>query len=251
MFVMKLLLLFSISMATLDSVNGQIGTAQIIALLRDVNGTSANMSATLPQLAALLKNQADMHIVSNLLLENNTVAADKMASILPQIHSFLREKLEQQDQVIETQQDHNAASLSLLQDHQDTLDQIASTLTNTTTSDAQIAVTKTLTQIENTQTEMANAFNQMIKIQQDHNVASLGLLQSHQDTLDQISSSLTNTTISQAQITLTQTQMAATQTQMSKTLTQVATTQTQMADTFNQMVNLLQMQGLSVCTVLS
>ena len=52
-FVMKILVLFSITMVTLDSVNSQIGTAQV---------------------AALLKNQADMlQIVSNLLLENNTV----------------------------------------------------------------------------------------------------------------------------------------------------------------------------------
>ena len=156
-FLMKLLVLLSITMATLDTVYGQIGTAQIISLLTDVNGTSANMSATLPQLATLLKNQVDMQIISNLSLENSTAATDEMTSILPQIRSFLQEQLQRQDQMIETQRDHNAASLSLLQSHQNSLDQIASTLTNTTTFQAQIALT---------QIQLANTFTQMVSLLQ-------------------------------------------------------------------------------------
>ena len=242
MFMIKLLVLFSITLVTLDSVNGQIGMAHIVALLKHISDTSANMSATLPQLAALLKNQTDLQIVSNLLLKNNTAATDEITSILPQIRSFLQEQLARQDQMIDTQQDHNAASLSLFQSHQSTLDQIASTLTSTTTSDAQTEVTQTqmsetLTQIATSQTHMANTFNQMMETQQTQTDASLALLHSHQQSLDQITSSITNTTISQAQIVMTQTQM-------SKTLTQIATTQMQM-------VSLLQIQGQQLQNITS
>ena len=64
MCMVKLLVLFSIIMVTLDSVNGQIGMAHIVALLNHISDTLANTSATLPQLAGLLKNQADMTTVS-------------------------------------------------------------------------------------------------------------------------------------------------------------------------------------------
>ena len=87
MVMIKLLVVFLTTLAVLDSVNGQIGIPQIISLLQDVSGTSANMSATLPQLATLLKNEADIQILGNFLLENNTAAADEVASVLPQIKS--------------------------------------------------------------------------------------------------------------------------------------------------------------------
>ena len=162
-FVMKLLLFLSTTMASFHLVNGQIGMAQVIALLRDVNGTSANMSATLPQLATLLRNQADMQMVNNLLLKNNTA---KMESTLPQIRSFLQEQLQRQDLMIDIQRDYNANSLNLLQSHQNTLDQIVNTFTNTTISDTQIAETqtqmfKTLTETATTQTHMAATQSQM------------------------------------------------------------------------------------------
>ena len=53
--VMKLLVLFSIAVATLDSVNGQIGMAHIVALLKHISDTTEDTSATLPQLADLLE----------------------------------------------------------------------------------------------------------------------------------------------------------------------------------------------------
>ena len=42
MFMVKLLVLFSITMVALDSVNGQIGMAHIVALLKHISDTSAN-----------------------------------------------------------------------------------------------------------------------------------------------------------------------------------------------------------------
>ena len=144
MFMMKLLVLFSITMVTLDSVNGQIGMAHIVALLKHISDTSANMSATLPQLVALLKNQADMQTVSNLLLENNTAAVDKIEATQTRIASTLFQVEAAQDQMANTQ------------------NQMANTLTQIETSQVQMA--KTLIEIATTQTQMTNTFNQVVNL---------------------------------------------------------------------------------------
>ena len=100
--MVKQLVLFSITMVTLDSVNGQIGMAHIVALLKYISDTSAYTSATLPQLTALLKNQADMQTVSNLLLENNTAAAEKIETSQTQMSKTLTEIATTQTQMANT-----------------------------------------------------------------------------------------------------------------------------------------------------
>ena len=245
MFMIKLLVVFSTIMAALFCVNGQIGTAQIIALLRDVNGTSANMSATLPQLATLLKNQADIQILGNFLLENNTAAADEVASILSQIQTFLHEQLERQNMMIGTQQEHQDASLTLLQSHQNTLDWIASSLyeiaqlAQASTDLTKIIATgnKTLAQIYDTLIQAAVTLNQT-----PNTLTQIGATQTQMfdsvtkiaSTQTQMLNTMTWTAATQNQTSNTLSQIGATQSQIFDTLTQIATTQTQMSNIVTQ-----------------
>ena len=166
MFMVKLLVFFSITMVTLDSVNGQIGIAHIVALLKHISDTSTNTSATLPQLAALLKNQADMQTVSNLLLENNTAAVEKIEAT--------------QTQMVNTQ------------------NQTANTLIQIEMSQAQVS--KTLTEIATTQTQIANTFNQVVNLlerqgQQLQNItltlnSVVSVLENQQEILEHMNRSL-------------------------------------------------------------
>ena len=157
-FVMKLLVLFSITMTTFHCVNGQIGMAHIVALLKHISDTSTNTSATLPQLAALLKNQVDMQTVSNLLLENNTVATENIEASQTQVASTLSQVEASQSQMANTLTQVGATLTQVGAAH----NQTANTLTQIETSQAQMS--KTLTEIATTQTQMANTFNQVVNL---------------------------------------------------------------------------------------
>ena len=151
MFVMKLLFLFSITMVTLESVNGQIGMAHIVALLKHISDTSEDTSATLPQLVALLQNQADTQAVNKLLLENNTATSEKIETTQTQMAKTLSQVGATQSQMANT--------LTRVEDAQN---QTGNTLTRIETS--QVQMSKTLTEIAATQKQTANAFNQVVNL---------------------------------------------------------------------------------------
>ena len=170
--------------------------------MKDVNSTSANTSAVLPQLATLLKNQEDVQILTNLLLQNSIVT----------IKEFLQEKLEWQDHIITSQQKNHNQTANLLQGHQNSLDQMVISLaeiansniqmanTQTQMVNAQIQMSHTLAQIAATQTQIASSFNQVVNLleKQDRQLANMTatmnyvvpILENQQETLTDINHSL-------------------------------------------------------------
>ena len=185
----KIAYLFAIFVATLATGNSQLSIIatdipQIVSLLKDVNNTSANTSAVLLQLATLLKNQGDVQIFTNLLLQNNTAT----------VKDFMRVKLERYDHIIKSQQKNQNQTPSLLQGHQNSLDQMVISLTEIANANIQMA---------NTQTQMANKQIQM------------------SDTLTQIAAKQTQMAASQTQTSNMLTQIASTQTQIANTFNQM------------------------------
>ena len=86
--------LFVVLIAMLKGINGQLsviatGIPQIVSLLENVTETSTKMASMLPYVASSLKNQEDLLMAANLLLRNNTVAAEILPEVGKQIVSLL------------------------------------------------------------------------------------------------------------------------------------------------------------------
>ena len=153
----NIVFVFSIALpATFSGVECQIGIPQIIALLGSVNDTSTNMSAVLTHLESVLKSQEDLHILTNLLLENSTAAADEMVKILKhQITSNQNNVIT----LLRNNQQNDQEERNLLQGHQDSLSQIA-------TGQSEVVA--------------------LLQSQQDRDQETTRILSSHQDTLTQL-----------------------------------------------------------------
>ena len=250
LFGLNFLFVFSIFIATLSGIEGDIGTAQMIALLRSMNNTSTNVSLTiLPQLKNALMSQENLHIVTNLLLENSTAAADEMVKILKhQLATGQNEVVA----LLQRQQDNHGETATLLQNQQQTLTQMSAT-------QSQMAQTQTLAAATSQSQIIA-----LLQSQQDNHNETIALLQNQQQTLTQMAATQTQMTQTQSQMAATETQAAASQSQIvtllqgqqdnhnetitllqnqQQTLIQVSATQTQIANTIGQVVTLLQSQN--------
>ncbi|XP_072019093.1 uncharacterized protein [Amphiura filiformis] len=216
--MIKFVVIFFITIATLGGVNGQItaiapGFQQTISLLANVTDTATVMCSILLHLESSLQNQEDLQILANLLHENNTGAIEYMAAMMPDIIMLLQDRWEKEGAYtnettglllsqLEVVQDNHEESKTILQNHQYTLTQMA---------DIQ---SETLTNVTN-------------------------MTATQRQTLDTL-----------ADIRQTERQMLAAQTVTQNTLTNMNQTQTQtlktlnaMANTFNQVASLLEIQS--------
>ncbi|XP_072020380.1 uncharacterized protein [Amphiura filiformis] len=257
-FVIKLFVVISITMATLHGFNCQFtisidGIQQIISHLENVTDTSANISSILPHLGSLLKN--------------NTGTADEMVNVLEQIQGVLTQKVEReqwnhgenmdllqnqlgkQDHMIDLilahlslQHDFHNETMVLLQNQHHTMGQMAATQTKAGIRDTLTQISETQTQLSDTQAEALDA---LIQIGATQNKTLNTLTQMH----------VTQTQISETQTQLSETQIEAlnalthigvTQNKTLNTLIQIHATQTQMANAFNQVVTLLQLQSQQI-----
>ena len=204
----NLMFVFSMTIALLCSVECQTEIPQIIALLGNVNDTSTNMCSILPHLESVLRNQENLQIVTNLLLENNTAAAEEMVQILRH-----QAAVGQNDVItlFQSQQANDRDMKSLLIGHQDILSQMASNqndvltllqnhldyhnetmtlLQNQQETLTQMAATET--QMAQTQTQVAVGLNDIVtllqNLEENHN-ETVNLLQNQQHILHQMANS--------------------------------------------------------------
>ncbi|XP_072051492.1 uncharacterized protein [Amphiura filiformis] len=229
--MIKFVLIFSVTMVTLDNVNCQLtvdvnGIHQIVSLLENVTETSAITSSILPHLGNLLKNQTDLQTLNNILLENNTATADEMVVILPYIQEFmqlalqkmqwhhdenrdlLQNQLQKQDHIIDVILAHLN---SRQENHNETLTICSQMAT------AQAETSKSLNEIGKTQAEMAETQTDMAVLQ------------------FQMVAAQTQTVSTLNQMSATQTEMAGTQAETLNVLTQMAEAQTEIAARYTTM----------------
>ncbi|XP_072024938.1 uncharacterized protein [Amphiura filiformis] len=208
---MKFAIVVSTIMATLQSGNCQIlaigpGFQETNSLLRNVTNTSATVSYILQHVEQSLKNQEDLHIVTNILLQNSSSTADYIASMLPEIillllnqwrleNEYRNDTIDVLHSQLDAQQDSHDETKTYLHNQQHTLTQMAETQTQI--AETQNRTLNKLSEIGETQTLILSQVVNLLQMQsqQLENITStmntmVSVLENQQEDVQNISRSL-------------------------------------------------------------
>ncbi|XP_072024882.1 uncharacterized protein [Amphiura filiformis] len=208
---MKFAIVVSTIMATLQSGNCQItaigpGFQETNSLLRNVTNTSATVSYILQHVEQSLKNQEDLHIVTNILLQNSSSTADYIASMLPEIillllsqwrleNEYRNDTIDVLHSQLDAQQDSHDETTTYLHNQQHTLTQVAETQTQM--AETQTQTLNKLSEIGETQTLILSQVVNLLQMQsqQLENITStmntmVSVLENQQEDVQNISRSL-------------------------------------------------------------
>ncbi len=123
-----------------------------------------------------MKNQEDLHIIANLLLENTSANTDKMSSLLPEVVAFLQDQWKKQDvfqnetievllNQLQTWKENHQETKTTLQDQHHVMVRMAETQTQASYTLTEMATTQnvtlsTLSQMSSTQIETLDRLTQ-------------------------------------------------------------------------------------------